>query len=197
MSGLSCFQSLFGNRHDKVPDLPPLTCSYHEPPSGAGAVVDYYYSSNPSVFGKILNGELPSRDYAETTELLAFRDRSPKAEFHALVIPKRFVPNVYSLVPGDENDLDLVRDMRCMALGLLECHQPNAYATDDYVLCYHVPPFNSVDHLHLHVLAPASGMGWMYRYGKYNCGTRWCIGDVVVIDRLSRGLASVPYAKMF
>ena len=193
MSGLSCFQPLFGNTHDNVP---PSTCSYHEPPPGDGSVVDYY-STNPSVFGKILNGESPSRDYAESLELLAFRDRSPKAEFHALVIPKRYVPDVYSLNPDDESDLYLVRDMRRMALWLLECHQPQALATDDYVLCYHVPPFNSVDHLHLHVLAPASGMGWMYRHGKYNCGTPWCIADMEVIDRLSRGLAAVPYVKMF
>lgn len=110
----SCFQSLFRNAFDNVPDLPPATCVYHEPPPAGAAVVDYY-SANPSVFGRILNGESPSRDYAETSELLAFRDRSPKAEFHALVIPKRYVPNLYSLT---NDDLDLVRDMRRMALDL-------------------------------------------------------------------------------
>ena len=194
MGGLSCFQSLFRIPSDNnVPDLSPATCVYHEPPPGV-SVVDYY-SANPSVFGRILNGESPSRDYGETPELLAFGDRSPKAEFHALVIPKRYVPNVKALA-GDD-DADLVRDMRQMALGLLEDFQPRARATDDYVLCFHVPPFNSVDHLHLHVLAPASKMGWIHRYGKYNCGTMWCVGDLEVIDRLSRGMAAVPCAKIF
>jgi diadenosine tetraphosphate (Ap4A) HIT family hydrolase len=187
----SCFQSLFRNAFNNVPDLPPATCVYHEPPPAEAAVVDYY-SANPSVFGRILNGESPSRDYAETSELLAFRDRSPKAEFHALVIPKRYVPNLYSLTI---DDLDLVRDMRRLALDLLEDRVPRA--ANDYVLCFHVPPFNSVDHLHLHVLAPTSRMAWIHRYGKYRCGTRWCIEESEVIDRLSRGMAAVPYAKMF
>ena len=189
----SCFQSLFRNAFDNVPDLPPATCVYHEPPPAEAAVVDYY-SANPSVFGRILNGESPSRDYAETSELLAFRDRSPKAEFHALVIPKRYVPNLYSLT---NDDLDLVRDMRRLALDLLEDRVPRARDANDYVLCFHVPPFNSVDHLHLHVLAPTSRMAWIHRYGKYRCGTRWCIEESEVIDRLSRGMAAVPYAKMF
>ena len=188
----SCFQSLFRNAFDNVPDLPPATCVYHEPPPAEAAVVDYY-SANPSVFGRILNGESPSRDYAETSELLAFRDRSPKAEFHALVIPKRYVPNLYSLT---NDDLDLVRDMRRLALDLLEDRVPRARDANDYVLCFHVPPFNSVDHLHLHVLAPTSRMAWIHRYGKYRCGTRWCIEESEVIDRLSRGMAAVPYAKM-
>ena len=188
----SCFQSLFRNAFDNVPDLPPATCVYHEPPPAEAAVVDYY-SANPSVFGRILNGDSPSRDYAETSELLAFRDRSPKAEFHALVIPKRYVPNLYSLT---NDDLDLVRDMRRLALDLLEDRVPRARDANDYVLCFHVPPFNSVDHLHLHVLAPTSRMAWIHRYGKYRCGTRWCIEESEVIDRLSRGMAAVPYAKM-
>jgi diadenosine tetraphosphate (Ap4A) HIT family hydrolase len=192
MDGLSCFQTLFRNTFDDVPNLPPATCVYHEPPPVGAAVVDCY-SANPSVIGRILSGESPSRDYSETSELLAFRDRSPKAEFHALVIPKRYVPNLYSLT---NDDLDLVHDMRCMALDLLEDRMPRARDADDYVLCFHVPPFNSVDHLHLHVLAPASEMAWIHRYGKYRCGTRWCIGDSEVIDRLSRGMAAVPYAKM-
>ena len=189
----SCFQSLFRNAFDNVPDLPPATCVYHEPPPAEAAVVDYY-SANPSVFGRILNGESPSRDYAETSELLAFRDRSPKAEFHALVIPKRYVPNLYSLT---NDDLDLVRDMRRLALDLLEDRVPRARDANDYVLCFHIPPFNSVDHLHLHVLAPTSRMAWIHRYGKYRCGTRWCIEESEVIDRLSRGMAAVPYAKIF
>ena len=189
----SCFQSLFRNAFDNVPDLPPATCVYHEPPPAEAAVVDYY-SANPSVFGRILNGESPSRDYAETSELLAFRDRSPKAEFHALVIPKRYVPNLYSLT---NDDLDLVRDMRRLALDLLEDRVPRARDANDYVLCFHIPPFNSVDHLHLHVLAPTSRMAWIHRYGKYRCGTRWCIEESEVIDRLSRDMAAVPYAKIF
>ena len=183
--------------------VPPATCVYHKPPpsyyhSPAGENEDYY-STNPTIFGRILNGEAPSRNYAESLDLLAFRDRTPKAEFHALVIPNRYIPNVYSLstTDNDVDDVNLVRKMRMMGLGLLQEYQPTAFDSDDYILCFHIPPFNSVNHLHLHVLAPASKMTWLYRYGKYKCGMRWCISDLEVIDRLDRGLVAVPYSKIF
>ena len=39
-------------------------------------------------------------------------------------------------------------------------------------------------------------MTWFHRHGKYKCGMRWCISDLDVIDRLDRGLVSVPYSKI-
>lgn len=193
IGGLTSFQVLFNRPagdDNAAGTIPPATCMYHEPPPEVA--IDY--SDNPSVFGQILNGSLPSRNYKETTELLAFRDRSPKAALHALVIPKRFIPDVYSLTP---DDVQLVQDMRQMGLDLLEELLPQAFTKNDYILCFHIPPFNSVDHLHLHVLAPASQMNTVYRYGKYNCGLRWCISDLEVIERLKGGLAAVPYAQLF
>ncbi len=200
IGGLTSFQFFFdrptGDSENAIASgiIPPATCSYHEPPppfhdtNANGVAGGRYYSDNPSVFGRILDGSLPSRDYKETSELLAFRDRSPKAELHALVIPKRFIPNVYSLTP---EDIRIVQDMRQMGLDLLEEQHPQTLITKDYILCFHIPPFNSVDHLHLHVLAPASKMNVMYRYGKYNCGSLWCISDLEVIERLKGGSVAV------
>ena len=189
MGGLSCFQILFNKSINYVVDQPPKTCIYHQPPPG---VKDY--SNNSSVFSKILRGDLATRTYQETAELLSFQDISPRAKLHALVIPKRFVRNVYSLTPDDAN---LIRDMRQMGLELMEKQQPQALVDDDYILCFHIPPFNSVDHLHLHVLAPASEMNYLYRYGKYNTGARWCIGALEVIERLKGGQLAVPYKQLF
>lgn len=152
MGNLSCFQyNLFNqsSNNNSNNNQPPLTTSYHEPPLG----IDY--SDNPSVFGRILNGDLPCRVYLESTELLAFQDRSPKANFHALVIPKQYIKSVYSLT---SNDIKLVQDMRQMGLDLLEKELPQALKDEDYILCYHIPPFNSVDHLHMHVLAPGKSV---------------------------------------
>ena len=189
--GLSCFQILFNNNptdNNIIANQPPLTCVYHEPPPG---VADY--SDNTSVFGKILNGDIPCRTYDESTELLAFQDRKPRAKLHALVIPKRFVQNVYSLT---SSDVGIVQDMRSMGLGIIEREQPTAFESNDFILCFHIPPFNSVDHLHLHVLAPASEMQWIFRYGKYNCGARWCTSDLDVIERLRGGKVAVPYKQI-
>lgn len=60
--------------------VPPATCVYHKPPPYyhplAGVDEEDYYSTNPTIFGRILNGEAPSRNYAESLDLLAFRDRT-------------------------------------------------------------------------------------------------------------------------
>ena len=188
MRGLtSCFQFIFNNQNDV--NLPPNTCVYHDPPP----VVDHTH--NPTVFGKILSGQLPSRDHLETTELLAFHDRWPKAKLHALVIPKCWYKSVYSLTPVD--DVNLIQDMTQMGHDILKEQQPQALANEDYILCFHIPPFYSVAHLHLHVLAPASEMNFLNRYIKFQCGTRWCISCSDVLERLKSGQMAVPYKQFF
>jgi diadenosine tetraphosphate (Ap4A) HIT family hydrolase len=146
---------------------------YHEPPPG----VDY--ADNPSVFGKILSGEMAALTLYESCDLFGFEDKTPRAKLHALVISKRFIPNVTSLT---RDDLPLLDDMRATALDLIDQRYPKALVDNDYILCFHVPPFNSVNHLHLHVLAPASEMKRLYRYGKYQVGTRWCVDEALVRD---------------
>jgi diadenosine tetraphosphate (Ap4A) HIT family hydrolase len=160
----------------------PKTYAYHEPPKG----VDY--ALNPSVFGQILRGEVPALILDETVDLLSFQDRDPRAKLHALVIPKALIPNVNAL---NSHDVGLLEQMQTMAHALLERYEPDAYRKQDYILCFHIPPFNSVDHLHLHVLAPASDIEWHYRYTKYQVGTRWCTSFQDVITRLGLGRGAV------
>jgi diadenosine tetraphosphate (Ap4A) HIT family hydrolase len=112
------------------------------------------YSDNPTVFGKILRGEASAAVFIETEAFLAFRDIQPRAPFHALIIPKGFVESVFELT---DLDLVLLDEMTTMAQKLVQESQPTAYASNqDYLLCFHIPPFNSVQHLHLHVLVPMS-----------------------------------------
>jgi len=170
---------------DNTPPLcTPLTCAYHQAPPRVN------YDENPSVFGPILRGELPVLTLKETPLLLGFQDRTPRAPLHALIIPKQYIKSVFEL---NEKDIDLLGDMHDMAMDLIQTYYPKAAKREDYILCYHVPPFNSVDHLHLHVLAPASEMSWIYRFVKYLVGTRWCAGETDVIQRLQAGKKAVPY----
>lgn len=128
----------------------------HAAPSGVDYVV------NPTVFGKILRGEMSASPYLESDNLFSFRDRSPKAPLHALVIPKRHISSVNDLNPT--TDVDLVTSMRNMGLEIIRAEEPDALERGDYIMCFQVPPFNSVDHLHLHVLAPASNMTTSARF---------------------------------
>ena len=163
---------------------PEPTATYRGPPPG----VPTDYEDNASVFGDILRGELPASVYAESDTLLTFRDRSPRAPLHGLVVPKRNIRGVRNL---SLDDLNTIAGMKEMALNVIKKEQPEAYSEEDYILCFHIAPFNSVDHLHLHVLAPASSMDYIFRYGKYRNGTIWCTGVDDVIGRLKMGKSAV------
>jgi histidine triad (HIT) family protein len=51
----------------------------------------------PSIFSKIVAGEIPAHVVAETVEFLAFLDIAPLAIGHVLVIPKKEVDYIFDL----------------------------------------------------------------------------------------------------
>lgn len=50
---------------------------------------------NPTIFGKIIRGEIPSEKVYEDDEVLAFKDINPAAPTHILVIPKERIINLF------------------------------------------------------------------------------------------------------
>lgn len=60
------------------------------------------HMSEPSVFTRILNGEIPGDVVAETERVFAIADISPQAPLHVLVIPKtELYRDVTELATGD------------------------------------------------------------------------------------------------
>jgi len=58
--------------------------------------------SEPSIFTRILQGEIPSEIIAQTENAFAIRDIAPKAPVHLLVIPKTAqYRDVVELAAGD------------------------------------------------------------------------------------------------
>jgi histidine triad (HIT) family protein len=55
----------------------------------------------PSVFSKIISGEIPSHKVAETEHFLAFLDIMPVAKGHVLIIPKKEVDYFFDLDDAD------------------------------------------------------------------------------------------------
>lgn len=51
----------------------------------------------PSIFTKIINGEIPCHKIAETNDFIAFLDVFPCAVGHTLVIPKKEVDYIFDL----------------------------------------------------------------------------------------------------
>jgi histidine triad (HIT) family protein len=104
--------------------------------------------SEPSVFTRILKGEIPSEIIAETENAFAIRDISPKAPVHLLVIPKsEEYRNVVELAAGDP---DLLAELVGLA---------NAVAAEnsdgDFRLVFNTGAGagQTVFHVHAHVLA--------------------------------------------
>ena len=102
--------------------------------------------SEPSIFTRILKGEIPSEIIAETENAFAIRDIAPKAPTHLLVIPEHHVETFREIgeLDADESKrlLEFVADTAREA-GL-----------EDYRVVVNVGPGGgqTVFHLHVHVL---------------------------------------------
>uniref|UniRef100_A0A674P7D4 HIT domain-containing protein n=1 Tax=Takifugu rubripes TaxID=31033 RepID=A0A674P7D4_TAKRU len=82
--------------------------------------------------------------------LVVFKDIYPAAPHHYLVVPIQHLTSFHSL---QRRHVDLVERMAEMGKAVL--HDQGITDMSDIRLGFHQPPYTSVDHLHLHVLAPA------------------------------------------
>ncbi|MGH3499152.1 MAG: HIT domain-containing protein [Nocardioidaceae bacterium] len=105
------------------------------------------------VFCKIVSGDIPADTVLDTDECVGFRDLNPQAPVHVLVIPKRHVPDVGSLVAAAPDEAAaLLRDARAVA---------QSEGLDSYRLVANTgaDAHQTVFHAHLHVLGGRS-FGW-------------------------------------
>ena len=56
----------------------------------------------PTLFTKIINGEIPADIVFKDDQVTAFRDISPQAPVHILIVPNKEIPTVNDVVPEDE-----------------------------------------------------------------------------------------------
>ncbi|MCP9291424.1 HIT family protein [Gracilimonas sediminicola] len=76
----------------------------------------------PSIFTKIIEGDIPSYKIAEDDKHYAFLDINPSAEGHTLCIPKKEVDYIFDLEPSDLSELNLFAQK--VARGIDEALQP-------------------------------------------------------------------------
>jgi histidine triad (HIT) family protein len=101
-----------------------------------------------TLFEKIIDREIPADIVYEDDLVLAFRDISPKAPVHVLIVPKRPIPRVADARPEDHQVLGhlLLKAAQLAAeLGVKET---------GYRLVINSGPHagESVPHLHCHIL---------------------------------------------
>jgi diadenosine tetraphosphate (Ap4A) HIT family hydrolase len=84
--------------------------------------------------------------------VVAFHDIRPKANVHILVIPKQCIRSIRDVQPTEEH-IALLQRMYQVGSELLEKHTPGGkVSSDKWCFGFHKPPFNSVNHLHLHCM---------------------------------------------
>ncbi|XP_067840682.1 histidine triad nucleotide-binding protein 3 [Heptranchias perlo] len=144
-------------------------------PAGGGLV-------KKCIFCKIGNKE-ESVDLLHWDEQFAcFRDIRPGAPHHYLVVPRKHIVNCKSL---KKEHISIVQKMVNIGESVLQ--QNGVCDLADVRLGFHWPPFCTITHLHLHVLAPASQMGFISRM-VYRSNSYWFI----TVEQLIEKLKSLP-----
>ncbi|WP_396169209.1 HIT family protein [Flavobacterium sp.] len=104
----------------------------------------------PSIFTRIVNGEIPCYKIAEDDNFLAFLDVNPNANGHTLCVPKQEIDKIFDI----EDDL---------YLGLMQFSKRIATALEKTVPCKRIGMAViglEVPHAHVHLI-PLNEMGEM------------------------------------
>uniref|UniRef100_A0A8B9Z6P5 Adenosine 5'-monophosphoramidase HINT3 n=1 Tax=Buteo japonicus TaxID=224669 RepID=A0A8B9Z6P5_9AVES len=107
-------------------------------------------------------------------DLVCFRDIRPGAPHHFLVVPVEHMGNCKTL---KAEHIPVVK--RMMEVGNAVLQRNNFNDLNDVRMGFHWPPFCSISHLHLHVLAPASQLGFLSRL-VYRINSYWFITVSVI-----------------
>jgi histidine triad (HIT) family protein len=102
--------------------------------------------SNPTVFGKILRGEIRADILHQDEHCIAFRDLQPQAPVHLLVIPRL---HLASLSEADEGHGPLLGHLLLVASKVAKAEGLDAWRT---VINSGAAAGQTIFHLHLHVI---------------------------------------------
>lgn len=105
-------------------------------------------NTSDTIFGKIVNGEIPTEFLYEDEYCVAINDISPQAPVHVLVIPKKGIPR---LVDAQADDQALLGHL-LLAVGKVAAQLGVADAFR-LVVNNGADAGQTVFHLHLHILA--------------------------------------------
>mmetsp|Transcript_22942 Transcript_22942/g.33544 ORF Transcript_22942/g.33544 Transcript_22942/m.33544 type:complete len:158 (+) Transcript_22942:133-606(+) len=127
------------------------------------------------LFCRICDLKEPGTIVLSNDIFVAFKTIAPVTHNHILVSPREHIQNINSLA-GPEG-ASLIEEMVEFGRKSLGKDADNAQYS------FHVPPFNSIDHLHLHCIANPEQMSWT-GWMKYCPGSMWCITAESLIANL-------------
>ncbi|EDV46864.1 histidine triad nucleotide-binding protein 3 [Drosophila erecta] len=108
------------------------------------------------IFCQISNGQDPkSVLVVETNEFVIFQDIKPASQHHYLAVTKNHYDSL--------KDLNKTHDslVQRMESALKEFLVGKGVSVDDALFGFHLPPFITVKHLHMHAIAPRTQMSFL------------------------------------
>jgi len=107
------------------------------------------------LFCKIVSGEIPGAIVQQNDHIVAFRDITPQAPMHVLVVPRRHIGSLNDLTAADDG---LIGEMVRTAAALAKEHGHDARGYRTVFNC-NADAGQTVFHIHLHVLG-GRAMAW-------------------------------------
>ncbi|EDW70723.1 adenosine 5'-monophosphoramidase HINT3 [Drosophila virilis] len=118
------------------------------------------------LFCDISNGKTETILEMETDEFAIFKDIRPASRHHYLIVTKQHYDSLKVLNQSHE------KMVLRMEQGLKSFFTSKGINTTDALFGFHVPPFISVKHLHMHGIAPRSEMSFVSRW-VFRPATAW------------------------
>jgi diadenosine tetraphosphate (Ap4A) HIT family hydrolase len=118
----------------------------------------------------------------EDDRYVAFRTLDPATEFHVLVTPKTHVKNL-KYVKGLDG-AKLLYNLKQVGFRTIVNHSQDQHVAMTAKFCFHVPPYNSIDHLHLHAVAQPETMSYLTSWKYPISDTFYCNSVDTVIESI-------------
>lgn len=116
-------------------------------------------SDEPTIFDKILAGEIPSHKLYEDEHVFAFLDISPLSKGHALVVPKESKPFLHEL--SDESAAAIGRVLPRLCRAIMKASGASAY---NILQNNGSSAHQAVFHVHFHIIPKIDkaglSLGW-------------------------------------
>lgn len=129
------------------------------------------------VFCRICNEEEQSEILYKDDEYIVFPDIKPAARHHYLIVTRKHIRSAKHLTMDHKS---VVENLVQIAKQVLT---EKGADLSDVRFGFHWPPFNSIQHLHLHAISPASSMSFVSSL-IFRPDSWWFVSPEYVTSRL-------------
>ncbi|KDR20307.1 histidine triad nucleotide-binding protein 3-like isoform X1 [Zootermopsis nevadensis] len=129
------------------------------------------------VFCRICNGKEQSEILYKDDEYVVFPDIKPAAKHHYLIVTREHIQNAKQLTTEHRHVVEKLIEIAKQVL------TEEGADLSDVRFGFHWPPFNSIQHLHLHAISPASSLGFVSRL-IFRPNSWWFVSPEYVTSRL-------------